>query len=150
MRGCRKILIAVNGSMEVLEKGFELADDEKCWITVLKVIPTYEGELDLTGVKKISDVFDSDTAQARSAIEEAARKAGELVKIRIEEGDISETISRLASEERCDLVVLGRRRRKGFLGRLLGDGVVEKVSGSAPCPVLVVDAASVSAATTSV
>lgn len=140
MRGCRKILIAVNGSLEVLEKGFELADDEKCWLTVLKVIPKYEGELDLTGVKKIGDVFDSNAEQARSDIEDVARKAGELVKIRIEEGDISDTINRVASEERCDLVVLGKRKSKGFLGRLLGDGVVEKVSGSAPCPVLVVEA----------
>lgn len=140
MRGCRKILIAVNGSMEVLEKGFELADDEKCWLTVLKVIPKYEGELDLTGVKKISDMFDSNAAQARSAIEEAARKAGELVKVRIEEGDISETINRVASEERCDLVVMGKRKSKGFLGRILGDNAVSKVIRTAPCPVLLVEA----------
>lgn len=43
MKGYRKILIAVNGSKDVLLKGLKLAGDEKCWVTVVKVLPPYEG-----------------------------------------------------------------------------------------------------------
>lgn len=140
MKGVRKILIAVNGSMEVLDKGLGLADDEKCWITVLKVIPPYEGDLDLTGISNIRDVLNSNEREKLDSIKSALAENGAFARVRVEEGDITETINRVASEERCDLVVLGKRKRKGFLSRLLGDGVVEKVSGSAPCPVLVVEA----------
>jgi nucleotide-binding universal stress UspA family protein len=139
MKGCRKILIAVNGEVKVLDKGLELSDDEKCWITVLKVIPSYEGDLDLTGISNLRDVLTSNEEEKLDSINEALRENGAFAKVRVEEGDITETINRVAAEERCDLVVLGKKKRKGFLSRILGDGVVEKVSGSAPCPVLVVD-----------
>lgn len=132
-------MIAVNGSMEVLEKGLELSDDEKCWITVLKVIPSYEGELDLTGVRNLRDVLTSNEREKLDSINGALTENGAFAKVRVEEGDITETINRVAAEERCDLVVLGKKKRRGFLSRIFGDGVVEKVSGSAPCPILVVD-----------
>ncbi len=132
-------MIAVNGSMEVLDKGLELSDDEKCWITVLKVIPSYEGELDLTGISNLRDVLTSNEEEKLDSINEVLRQNGAFARVRVEEGDIAETINRVATEERCDLVVLGKKKRKGFLSRILGDGVMEKVSNSAPCPVLVVD-----------
>jgi len=43
MKGYRKVLIAVNGSMTVLEEGLKIARDEGCWVTVMKVIPPNEG-----------------------------------------------------------------------------------------------------------
>ena len=39
MKGYRKVLIALNGHKEVLEQGIKLAQDEKTWITVVKVRP---------------------------------------------------------------------------------------------------------------
>jgi hypothetical protein len=42
MKGYRKVLIAVNGSLDVLKQGIKLAQDEKTWVTVLKVVPPYE------------------------------------------------------------------------------------------------------------
>ncbi|MBI4690885.1 MAG: hypothetical protein HY754_11580, partial [Nitrospirae bacterium] len=60
MKGYRKILIAVNGSKEVLRQGLKLAYDEECWVTVIKVIPPYEGDLNLTGIKNIGDVLTSE------------------------------------------------------------------------------------------
>ena len=64
MKGYRKVLIAVNGSKEVLDQGLKLAGDERCWVTVVKVIPSYEGDLDLVGVRKIEDVLESDGGKA--------------------------------------------------------------------------------------
>jgi nucleotide-binding universal stress UspA family protein len=139
MRGVRKVLIAVNGSREVLRRGLELAGDEKCWVTVVKVIPPNEGELDLTGVKDIGDVLESGVRREAAGIRAVADGEGALVKTRIEEGTIHERILAVAEEERCDVIILGQRRRS-WLRKLFGDNVVGKVIRGASCPVLVVGA----------
>ncbi len=138
MRGYRKILIAVNGSLDVLTKGLKLAQDEKTWVTVVKVIPPHDGDLDLTGIKNIADVLDSGVRQTAAAVRSVADAEGALIKTRIEEGDIPSAIVEVAKEERCDVIVLGAQRRKNFIERLFGDQVIEKVISRAPCPVFVV------------
>jgi nucleotide-binding universal stress UspA family protein len=138
MKGYRKILIAVDGSMETLKQGLRLASDEKCWVTVIKVVPPYEGDLNLTGIKSISDVLGSNGSQAVSEIEGAARAEGALVKVRLEEGDIPRKIAEVAEEERCDLIVMGAGKRRG-LRRFFGGDLWRKVIEAAPCPVLVTE-----------
>ncbi|MDH4163894.1 MAG: universal stress protein [Nitrospirota bacterium] len=138
MRGYRKVLVAVNGSLDVLKKGIELAQDEKTWVTVLKVIPSYDGDLNLTGIKNIGDVLDSGAEQALSGIAAAAKAEGALIKTRLEEGDVPRTIVDVAAEERCDLIILGAKQKKSWYERLLGDHVIEKVIQQAPCPVFIV------------
>jgi nucleotide-binding universal stress UspA family protein len=139
MKGYRKVLIAVNGSSEVLHQGLKLADEEKCWVTVIKVIPPYEGDLDLTGIKKIEDVLDSGGSAAVTEIKRAAVAERALVKTRLEEGDPSRKIIEVAEEERCDLIIVGARKRS-WLRKITGDNVVNKVISRSPCPVLVVGA----------
>lgn len=138
MKGYRKVLIAVNGSLDVLKNGIRLAQDEKTWVTVLKVIPPYDGDLNLTGIKDIGDVLNSGTGSALAGIAAAAQEAGALIKTRLEEGDVPQKIVDVAAEERCDLIILGAKRSKGLLSRFFGDHVVEKVIARAPCPVFVV------------
>ena len=137
MKGYRKILIAVNGSKEVLVKGLQLASDEKCWVTVVKVIPSYEGDLNLTGIKNIDDVLDSETHKVISDINSTAEAEGALIKTRLEEGDIHKKIVEVAEEERCDLIIMGAKKRN-WIRKIFGDNVVEKVINLAPCPVFVV------------
>ncbi|MBI4824446.1 MAG: universal stress protein [Nitrospirae bacterium] len=137
MKGCRKVLIAVNGSLDVLRHGLKLASDEKSWITVIKVIPPYEGDLDLTGVKNIEDVLNSGISSSLSEVEGIAGEEGVFVKVRVEEGDIPERIKSAALEERCDIIIMGEGSRKG-IKKLFGGGVLNKVLQNAPCPVLVV------------
>ncbi len=139
MKGYRKVLIAVNGSQEVLRGGLRLAGDERCWVTVVKVLPENEGDLELVGVRSIEDALGGDRrelAEIRRTVE--AERA--LVKVRVESGDPAARILEAAAEERCDVIVVGRPR-EGWLRRILGDRVVERVVRDAPCPVLVVDAA---------
>ena len=137
MKGYRKILIAVNGSKEVLVKGLQLASDEKCWVTVVKVLPPYEGDLNLTGIKNVEDVLNSDGQQVLSDIKNTAEAEGALIKTRLEEGNIHKKILEVAEEERCDLIIMGARKRN-WIRKIFGDNVVEKVISQAPCPVLVV------------
>jgi nucleotide-binding universal stress UspA family protein len=139
MKGYRKVLIAVNGSREVLRQGLKLADDEKCWVTVVKVIPPYEGDLNLVGVKNIEDALYSGADKAVSEIKETAAAERALIKTRLEEGDISGKIVEVAEEEKCDLIIMGAKKR-GWIRKIFGDNVVERVIHRAPCPVLVVGA----------
>lgn len=139
MKGYRKVLIAINGSKEVLAQGINLACDEKCWITVVKVLPPNEGDLNLVGIKNIEDVLDSGSRLEAAEIGRIADTEGVMVKTRIEEGDASQKILELAEEERCDVIVMGAKK-KSWTRRLFGDNTVEKVIRLAPCPVLVVNA----------
>ena len=107
VKGYRKILIAVNNSKSALTQGLKLAQDEKCWVTVVKVIPPNEGDLNLTGIKNISDAFMGSAAKDISKINELAEKERMMVKTRLEEGSISEKIVEVAEEEKCDLIVMG-------------------------------------------
>ncbi|MBI5409198.1 MAG: universal stress protein [Nitrospirae bacterium] len=140
MKGYRKILIAVNGSKDVIKHGLKLACDEKCWVTVVKVLPPNEGDLNLVGVKNIEDVLSSSCNKEISEINSVSESEGALVKTRIEEGDIHKKIVEVAEEERCDVIIMGAQKGRNWLRKIFGDNVVEKVVNSAPCPVLVVAA----------
>ena len=138
MKGYRKVLIALNGSKEVLEQGIKLARDEKTWITVVKVVQPFDGDLNLTGIKNLNDILDDGGSAAVREIKKTAETEGALVKTRLEQGDVPQRIVEVAQEEKCDLIIMGSKKKKGILSRLFGDHVVEKVIDQAPCPVFVV------------
>ena len=140
MKGYRKILIAVNGQQSVLTQGLKLAQDEKCWVTVVKVLPRNEGDLDLVGVRNIDSVLDNGASKALAMINETAKAEGSLIKTRLEEGDVHKKIVEVAEEEKCDLIIMGARKIQKGLKNLFRCNTVEKVIESAPCPVLVVAA----------
>src|SRR5512139_3249766 len=119
----RKILVAIDGSdsgRNALLQAFRLAVDEKCWITVVSVIPSYAGELDLTGVK---DVRASLAKPCEDALRDAQRLAEEervLIKTVCEEGEVFERIVDLADAENADIILMGRRGRSGLERALVG------------------------------
>jgi len=140
MRGFRKILVALHKSNDTLIKGIRMAQDEGAWITVVKVIPPYEGDLELVGVKNISDVLGSGAQAAIRQANETATSERALVKTRLEEGEADKKIVEVAREERCDLIIM-EKDNSNFLMRLLGGNITGKVIKNAPCPVLVVGCA---------
>ena len=139
MKGFKKILIAVNGSKNLLRQGLKLADDEGCWVTVIKVIPEYEGDLNLVGIRNIREVLDGEGAKAIEEINEVVRAERCIVKTRLEKGKVHEKIVEVAEDEHCDIIVMGRKVKKG-IGRYFGNRTFSKVAKLAPCPVLVVNA----------
>lgn len=139
MKGYRKIVIAVNGSKDVLRQGLRLAQDEKCWVTVVKVVPPQDGDINLVGIRNISDVLDNGARKETNEIMNIAQTESALVKTRVEEGDIPEKIVEVAEDEKCDLIIMGANKTNWFR-KLFGKNVVEKVINQAPCPVLVVGA----------
>jgi nucleotide-binding universal stress UspA family protein len=135
MKGYRKVLIAMNGSTDVVKEGIKMAQDEKTWVTVLKVIPANEGDLNLTGIKNIEDVLESGAQKALADARDVADDSGALIRTRLEEGTPAEKIVEVAAEERCDVIILGAKKTNCWLSRLFGDHVIENVIRRAPCPV---------------
>src|SRR3989339_1407993 len=56
----RKILVAYDGSSSsknALHQAINLAREDKSWIKVVAVVPSYEGDLELIGVGNIKDAI---------------------------------------------------------------------------------------------
>ncbi|TAN41637.1 MAG: universal stress protein [Nitrospirae bacterium] len=136
----RKILVAVDGSetsSHALKESFKLATNEKSWITVVAVVPSYQGDLDMTAV---GSVVASMRKPAEDALEEAkmiAQQERALIKTVLEEGEVHERILDRAEAENCDLIIMGRRGLKRFERSLVGS-VTARVIGYSSRDVLVV------------
>ncbi len=134
----KKILVAVDGSessRNALLQAFRLAVDEKCWITVTSVVPPYEGEIEILGVKDIKAALRKPCDEALGEAQKLAEAERALIKTVCEEGDIYVRVCDLADAERCDLIVMGRRGRRS--GMLVGS-VTARVIGHTQRDVLVV------------
>ncbi len=138
MKGCRKILVVANSSIDAFKRCLRLISDEPAWVTVVKVVPNFEGDLHLTGIRNIKDVLDAASEAEVTEISEAVLAERMPAKIRVIKGDILAEVRRLAEEERCDLIVLGRGKNhwlKDFFERK----VLKKLINIAQCPVCVVN-----------
>jgi len=137
----KKILVAVDGSessRNALRQAFRLAVEEKCWITVTSVVPSFTGDLDLTGVR--GDVLASLAKPYEDALREAeglAREERILIKTVHEEGETYERIVDLADGSNSDVIVMGRRGLKKIDRTLVGS-VTARVIGHTQRDVLVV------------
>jgi nucleotide-binding universal stress UspA family protein len=136
----RKILVAIDGSessRNALLQAFRFAVDEKCWITVTSVVPPYEGEIEILGVKDIKAALRKPCDEALGEAQMLAEKERVLMKTVCEEGEIHERIVDLADAENCDLIVMGRRGLRTVEHLLVGK-VTARVIGHAQRDVLVV------------
>lgn len=139
MKGYRNLLVTADSSLEALREGLRVAGEENCWLTVLKVVPAYEGDINLTGVKNIRKVLTSNRAGEwriwqRNLREEAAAR------VRVEQGTLPEAINRVAEEEGCDLIIMGIKKNASWLHRLIEGKLAHRVARSAPCSVMIVNA----------
>jgi nucleotide-binding universal stress UspA family protein len=136
----RKILVAVDGSessIHALRESFKLATNEKSWITVVSVIPPYEGELELVGVRDVKTTLKQPCEKALSVATDIAKAERALIKAVCEEGEIYERIVDLADAENCDLIVMGRKGLSRLEKTLVGS-VTARVIGHSQKDVLVV------------
>ncbi len=136
----KKILVAIDGSessRNALLQAFRLAVDEKCWITVTSVVPPYEGEIEILGVKDIRAALRKPCDDALGEAQKLAEQERALIKTVCEEGEIHERIVDLADAENCDLIVMGRRGLR-HVERMLVGRVTARVIGHTQRDVLVV------------
>jgi nucleotide-binding universal stress UspA family protein len=136
----RKILVAVDGSessRNALLQAFRFAVDEKCWITVTSVVPPYDGEIEITGVKDIRAALRKPCEDALQDARSLAEQEHALIKTVCEEGEAHERIVDLADAENCDLIIMGRRGLRP-VERMLVGRVTARVIGHSQRDVLVV------------
>lgn len=136
--GWKNVLVATDGSKysnAAIEKAIDFAK-------------SYGGELKIVSVVDVPSEF---YAEAPQVVEDLIRKAKSFaddVRKKAEasninastftaEGEAYEVITRLAKDEKADIIVMGSHGRTG-LKRLLMGSVAEKTIGHSPCPVLVV------------
>lgn len=149
----RKILVALDYSPQaegVLEQALELAKKEEAALMLLHCLP-----LESQGILSYSDVYGRELinysremqAQLRQERQEAREwlaKCGEMVTAQgiptewdLKSGDAGNAIVELAKAWDADLIVLGRRGRRGLAEIVLGS-VSNYVVHHALCSVLVV------------
>lgn len=137
----KKILVAYDGSASAknaLIQAIKIAEAEGSWLKILSVAPTYEGDLDITGVRDIKEALRGPAKKFISEAKAIAEKSGAPTVItNIEEGDPSEKIVSVAEEENCDLIVMGRRGL-GRLERVLVGSVTARVIGFSKKDIIVV------------
>jgi nucleotide-binding universal stress UspA family protein len=138
MKDYRKILIAMNGSKDVIVEGLKLIGPGKSLVTVVKVTPPYEGDLNLVGVRNIRQVLDGISEKTVTEIKNIAESVGVAVRVRIEVGAIDKKIVEVAEEEKSDLIIMGAGSKRSIKKLFLGN-VLDEVTHQAPCPVLVVN-----------
>jgi nucleotide-binding universal stress UspA family protein len=136
----RKILVAVDGSesgWNALRQAFQFALNEKCWITVTSVVPPYDGEIEILGIKDIRAALRKPCEEALRQAQELAETERALIKTVCEEGETHERIVDLADAENCDLIIMGRRGLRP-VERMLVGRVTARVIGHSQRDVLVV------------
>jgi len=136
----RKILVAIDGSkssLHALRESLKLATDEKSWVTVVSVIPRYEGDLGSMWINNVKESMRKPCTLALSEAEKIAKEERFLIKTVCEEGEIYERIVDLAYAENCDLIIMGKKGMSRLERTLVGS-VTARVIGHSHKDVLVV------------
>ncbi len=136
----KNILVAVDGSesgKNALQQAFRLAGDEKCRITIISVVPPYEGEIEILGIRNIKEALRKPCDDALAEAEKLAKAERTPFKMACAEGVIHEQIVDLADAENCDLIVMGRRGL-GRIERAIVGNVTARVIGHTQRDVLIV------------
>lgn len=136
----RKILVAYDGSdsaKNALAVASQMARENQSWIKVVAVLPGYQGDLELVGVKNIRETMEG---TGRELLAEAQRiaDAGDFhILTNLEQGEPFERIVHVAEDENCDLIVMGRKGLSPLERELMGS-VTARVIGHTKRDVLVV------------
>jgi nucleotide-binding universal stress UspA family protein len=136
----KKVLIAVDGSdtsMHALREFLKFSKTERLSITVVSVLPAYEGDLASMWTNNIKASMrkgcDASLAEARKI----AAEEGVPIETLCEEGEIYERIIDFADAENYDLIVMGKKGmsliEKAFVG-----SVTSRVIGYSRQDVLVI------------
>jgi nucleotide-binding universal stress UspA family protein len=136
----RKVLIAIDGSetsMYALREYIRFSKAENPSITVVSVIPPYEGDLAATWT---NNIITSIKKQCDASLSEAIKIAGEegvTIQALCEEGTIHEKIVDLADMENYDLIVMGKKGLS-LIERAFVGSVTERVIGYSRQDILVI------------
>ncbi len=136
----RKILVAYDGSPSARNAfiaAAQMAREDNCWIKVLAVTPTYEGDLDLIAVGDVKKNMEESAEKLLTEVQKLADSEDIHILINVEQGEPYDQIVQVAEDENCDLIVMGKHGRSGRERALMGC-VTARVIGHTKKHVLVV------------
>lgn len=136
----KKVLIAIDGSktsMHALREFIRFSKTEKLSITVVSIIPPYEGDLAATWTNNIITSMKKQCDISLSEALKIARDEGVMIEAVCEEGEIYERIVDLADMENYDLVVMGKKGMS-LVERAFVGSVTARVIGYSRQDVLVI------------
>ena len=136
----KKILVAIDGSktsMNALKEFINFSRADNPDITIITVIPPYDGDLNALWVDNIDSAIKKQCDAAISDALKIAQEAGVTIRTVCEEGEIHERIIDLADADNYDLIVMGKKGmsliEKAFVG-----SVTARVIGYSRQDVLVI------------
>ena len=136
----KKVLIAIDGSetsMYALREYIRFSKAENPSITVVSVIPTYEGDLAATWTNNIVASIKKQCDASLSEAIKIAKEEGITIQALCEEGTIHEKIVDLADMENYDLIVMGKKGLS-LIERAFVGSVTERVIGYSRQDILVI------------
>ena len=136
----RKVLIAIDGSetsMYALREYIRFSKAENPSISVVSVIPTYEGDLAATWTNNIITSIKKQCDASLSEAIKIAKEEGVTIQALCEEGTIHEKIVDLADMENYDLIVMGKKGLS-LIERAFVGSVTERVIGYSRQDILVI------------
>jgi len=140
MKKYGKILVAFDGSdssKNALWESLKFAAAENCGVTVISVIPTYEGDLSAMWTNNIRSSMEKQCSSALSEALKTAEKKGVPIETVCEEGEIYERIVDFANDENYDLIIMGKKGLS-LVERALVGSVTARVIGYSRQDVLVI------------
>lgn len=133
-----KILVAFDGSESSRNALRQTLDKfEESWIKVLIVVPAYEGDLELVGIRDLEGVLRGPTEDLTQAAKEIIGSDAGRVNIEVVKGEAFARIIDIAENENCSLIVMGRRGLHR-LERMFMGSVTAKVIVHSSTDVLVI------------
>ncbi|MBI5844048.1 MAG: universal stress protein [Deltaproteobacteria bacterium] len=136
-----KILAALDqttSGQTVLEKAVDMARQQDAQLSILLVAENFSDIGDVFDPGEVNQKLITSAREAGEKYRKAAEALGVSVKVMVESGvSPADVIVKAAETAKADLIVLGRRTKKG-LDRFLIGSVASKVVAHAPCSVLVV------------
>jgi len=136
----KKVLIAIDGSetsMYALREYIRFSKADNPSISVVSVIPTYEGDLAATWTNNIVASIKKQCDASLSEAIKIAKEEGITIQALCEEGTIHEKIVDLADMENYDLIVMGKKGLS-LIERAFVGSVTERVIGYSRQDILVI------------
>jgi nucleotide-binding universal stress UspA family protein len=133
------ILVALDGSdtsNNALRQTIRFARAKACGVTVVTVLPPYDGDLELGMMPNIKQAMKEPGEKILDAASKIAVEEGVEIETTLETGNIHESIIDVAIEKDCDMIVIGRSGKHGIERALMGS-TTARVIGYSPIDVLV-------------
>ena len=130
----RKILAAVDGSessRNAFRQACRIAREEKSWLTVLTVVPSFSDKFDARMIREeVDKALRAQGEKILASMKDISESEGVAVQQEIDSGSAYEAIIRRSESNGYDLLVMGRRGLRRMERSLMGGTTARVLAGT--------------------